>query len=158
MIDEITAYENYVQDATTAQAQIVVTLVSNTDCPDEDVDHAPRAKAATRHVRLEAAVRIEIHEGLMRQGWSFCALHGNEYLIGWPDYHFVIPPDAQPYLDDASVGRAGYIEMKREKRKSEGLQKVIQERLRRAGALVVADCTGWAMVVEALQAEGITVR
>jgi hypothetical protein len=93
----------------------------------------------------------------MRQGWPFCALHGSEFLIGWPDYHFVIPMQSK-VGDWVECGRAGYIEMKRENKDPSPLQLAIQERLRRAGAFVVGACTSWQMVADALHNEGVEVR
>jgi len=125
MIDEITAFENYVQDAA-AQEHIM---------------------NATQNIRSEREVRREVHDAALAQGWPILALIGSGYEGGWPDYLIVLPG-----------GRACFAELKREGQHSRKLQTVLQERLRRAGAVVVTDCTSWQMVVEALRAEGIEVR
>ena len=102
--------------------------------------------------RSEAQVRSEIRTGFMHQGWPFCALVGNEHLAGWPDYLAILTPDTD------FPGVALFVECKREGEHSRKLQVAIQERLRRAGAIVVSDCMGWGMVVEGLGKEWIMIK
>ena len=97
--------------------------------------------------RSESAVRLEVRSGFMAFGWPCCPLHGDEFMGGWPDLLAILPG-----------GRAIFVECKREGEHSRKLQTAIQARLRRAGAVVVSDCTGWAMVLTVLQVEGIAVK